>query len=159
MQVLIHFISFKKAVYVIRSERICISRIFVQVCIITMETNLMTSCASPWRCRVWLPQRSVSWSRVLNLPTLPLRATRPLKQTLTSRSGLCLLHMSAAHVWSALCVLFLSIVRACDGRFMVDSNVVGCCWIELPKGKYQLREERREGQTDSKYPGKVKNKM
>nr|AAI63875.1 Polymerase (DNA directed), delta 1, catalytic subunit [Danio rerio] len=40
-------------------------------------------------------------------------------------------------------------------RFMVDSNVVGCCWIELPKGKYQLREERREGQTDSKYPGKV----
>uniref|UniRef100_A0AAX7VGX0 DNA polymerase delta catalytic subunit n=1 Tax=Astatotilapia calliptera TaxID=8154 RepID=A0AAX7VGX0_ASTCA len=22
-------------------------------------------------------------------------------------------------------------------RFMVDSNVVGCCWIELPKGKYR----------------------
>uniref|UniRef100_A0A8C1RL11 DNA polymerase n=1 Tax=Cyprinus carpio TaxID=7962 RepID=A0A8C1RL11_CYPCA len=40
-------------------------------------------------------------------------------------------------------------------RFMVDSDVVGCCWIELPKGKYRLREERREGQTDSKYPGKV----
>uniref|UniRef100_A0A671SA81 DNA polymerase n=1 Tax=Sinocyclocheilus anshuiensis TaxID=1608454 RepID=A0A671SA81_9TELE len=27
-------------------------------------------------------------------------------------------------------------------RFMVDSDVVGCCWIELPKGKYRLREER-----------------
>uniref|UniRef100_A0A8C2CMW4 DNA polymerase delta catalytic subunit n=1 Tax=Cyprinus carpio TaxID=7962 RepID=A0A8C2CMW4_CYPCA len=40
-------------------------------------------------------------------------------------------------------------------RFMVDSDVVGCCWIELPKGKYRLREERSEGQTDSKYPGKV----
>uniref|UniRef100_A0A671SAH9 DNA polymerase n=1 Tax=Sinocyclocheilus anshuiensis TaxID=1608454 RepID=A0A671SAH9_9TELE len=32
-------------------------------------------------------------------------------------------------------------------RFMVDSDVVGCCWIELPKGKYRLREERSEGQT------------
>ncbi|XP_016118334.1 DNA polymerase delta catalytic subunit-like [Sinocyclocheilus grahami] len=40
-------------------------------------------------------------------------------------------------------------------RFMVDSDVVGCCWIELPKGKYRLREERSEGQTGSKYPGKV----
>ncbi|XP_052407697.1 DNA polymerase delta catalytic subunit isoform X2 [Carassius gibelio] len=40
-------------------------------------------------------------------------------------------------------------------RFMVDSDVVGCCWIELPKGKYRLREERGVGQTDSKYPGKV----
>uniref|UniRef100_A0A671SA94 DNA polymerase n=1 Tax=Sinocyclocheilus anshuiensis TaxID=1608454 RepID=A0A671SA94_9TELE len=40
-------------------------------------------------------------------------------------------------------------------RFMVDSDVVGCCWIELPKGKYRLREERSEGQTASKYPGKV----
>uniref|UniRef100_A0A672G6Q5 DNA polymerase delta catalytic subunit n=1 Tax=Salarias fasciatus TaxID=181472 RepID=A0A672G6Q5_SALFA len=27
-------------------------------------------------------------------------------------------------------------------RFMVDSDVVGCCWIELPKGKYRLREEK-----------------
>uniref|UniRef100_A0A671S975 DNA polymerase n=1 Tax=Sinocyclocheilus anshuiensis TaxID=1608454 RepID=A0A671S975_9TELE len=34
-------------------------------------------------------------------------------------------------------------------RFMVDSDVVGCCWIELPKGKYRLREERSEGQTVS----------
>jgi len=41
---------------------------------------------------------------------------------------------------------------------MVDCDVVGCCWIELPKGKYRVREERREGQTDSKYPGKVKRK-
>uniref|UniRef100_A0A3Q4MFD4 DNA polymerase n=1 Tax=Neolamprologus brichardi TaxID=32507 RepID=A0A3Q4MFD4_NEOBR len=27
-------------------------------------------------------------------------------------------------------------------RFMVDSDVVGCCWIELPKGKYRAREEK-----------------
>uniref|UniRef100_A0A667Y482 DNA polymerase n=1 Tax=Myripristis murdjan TaxID=586833 RepID=A0A667Y482_9TELE len=27
-------------------------------------------------------------------------------------------------------------------RFMVDTDVVGCCWIELPKGKYRVREER-----------------
>ncbi|XP_046893515.1 DNA polymerase delta catalytic subunit isoform X1 [Hypomesus transpacificus] len=40
-------------------------------------------------------------------------------------------------------------------RFMVDCDVVGCCWIELPAGKYRLREERREGETDSAYPGKV----
>lgn len=59
----------------------------------------------------------------------------------------CLLDL-IKHVRSAVC--------ACDGRFMVDSDVVGCCWIELPKGKYRLREERSEGQADSKYPGKVK---
>uniref|UniRef100_A0A8C9XIQ4 DNA polymerase n=1 Tax=Sander lucioperca TaxID=283035 RepID=A0A8C9XIQ4_SANLU len=26
--------------------------------------------------------------------------------------------------------------------FMVDSDVVGCCWIELPKSKYRVREEK-----------------
>uniref|UniRef100_A0A673W1P3 DNA polymerase n=1 Tax=Salmo trutta TaxID=8032 RepID=A0A673W1P3_SALTR len=40
-------------------------------------------------------------------------------------------------------------------RFMVDSDVVGCCWIELPKGKYRVREERKVGETDAHYPGKV----
>uniref|UniRef100_A0A8B9LHQ7 DNA polymerase n=1 Tax=Astyanax mexicanus TaxID=7994 RepID=A0A8B9LHQ7_ASTMX len=34
-------------------------------------------------------------------------------------------------------------------RFMVDCDVVGCCWIELPKGKYKLREERTTKDTDS----------
>lgn len=64
-------------------------------------------------------------------------------------------------MWGGHCLLdpikhvrFAACAR--DGRFMVDSDVVGCCWIELPKGKYRLREERSEGQTDSKYPGKVK---
>lgn len=38
---------------------------------------------------------------------------------------------------------------------MVDSDVVGCCWIELPKGKYRVREEKSMGNTDSQYPGKV----
>ncbi|XP_056262867.1 DNA polymerase delta catalytic subunit [Pseudoliparis swirei] len=40
-------------------------------------------------------------------------------------------------------------------RFMVDSDVVGCCWIELPKNKYRVREEKSMGETDSRYPGKV----
>ncbi|KAL0993510.1 hypothetical protein UPYG_G00108950 [Umbra pygmaea] len=40
-------------------------------------------------------------------------------------------------------------------RFMVDSGVVGCCWIELPKGKYRVREERSTEETDHCYPGKV----
>ncbi|KAM7372161.1 hypothetical protein PAMP_009354 [Pampus punctatissimus] len=40
-------------------------------------------------------------------------------------------------------------------RFMVDSDVVGCCWIELPKGKYRVREEKSMGETDSQYPGKA----
>uniref|UniRef100_G3PHJ9 DNA polymerase delta catalytic subunit n=1 Tax=Gasterosteus aculeatus aculeatus TaxID=481459 RepID=G3PHJ9_GASAC len=30
-------------------------------------------------------------------------------------------------------------------RFMVDSDVVGCCWIELPKSKYRVREEKSMG--------------
>ncbi|XP_004573763.1 DNA polymerase delta catalytic subunit [Maylandia zebra] len=40
-------------------------------------------------------------------------------------------------------------------RFMVDSNVVGCCWIELPKGKYRVREEKSTGNTSSQSPGKA----
>eukprot|EP00064_Thunnus_orientalis_P012823 superscaffoldBa00002009_g12859 len=40
-------------------------------------------------------------------------------------------------------------------KFMVDCDVVGCCWIELPKGKYRVREEKSTGDTDSQYPGKV----
>lgn len=44
----------------------------------------------------------------------------------------------------------------CVVRFMVDSDVVGCCWIELPKGKYKVREEKSMVEdTDSQYPGKV----
>lgn len=39
---------------------------------------------------------------------------------------------------------------------MVDSDVVGCCWIELPKGKYRVRAERKVGETDAHYPGKVR---
>uniref|UniRef100_A0A1A7XRS9 DNA polymerase delta catalytic subunit n=1 Tax=Iconisemion striatum TaxID=60296 RepID=A0A1A7XRS9_9TELE len=40
-------------------------------------------------------------------------------------------------------------------RFMVDSDVVGCCWIELPKGKYRVREEKSLGDTDSQHPPKT----
>ncbi|KAM4534907.1 DNA polymerase delta catalytic subunit [Fundulus diaphanus] len=40
-------------------------------------------------------------------------------------------------------------------RFMVDSDVVGCCWIELPKGKYRVREEKSSADADSQIPGKV----
>ncbi|TKS91801.1 DNA polymerase delta catalytic subunit [Collichthys lucidus] len=40
-------------------------------------------------------------------------------------------------------------------RFMVDTDVVGCCWIELPKGKYRAREEKSMGDADSEYPGKA----
>lgn len=43
----------------------------------------------------------------------------------------------------------------CVDRFMVDSDVVGCCWIELPKGKYRMREEKSMGGTDSQHRGKV----
>ncbi|XP_032394582.1 DNA polymerase delta catalytic subunit [Etheostoma spectabile] len=39
-------------------------------------------------------------------------------------------------------------------RFMVDSDVVGCCWIELPISKYRVREEKSMGCTDAQYPGK-----
>lgn len=29
-------------------------------------------------------------------------------------------------------------------RFMVDANVVGCNWLELPAGKYQVRKANRQ---------------
>lgn len=38
---------------------------------------------------------------------------------------------------------------------MVDSNVVGCCWIELPNGKWRVREEMITGDVDSQTPAKV----
>lgn len=38
---------------------------------------------------------------------------------------------------------------------MVDTDVVGCCWIELPKGKYGVREEKDTSATDSQNLGKV----
>nr|CAD7425003.1 unnamed protein product [Timema monikensis] len=31
-----------------------------------------------------------------------------------------------------------------DIRFMVDTGVVGCSWVELPAGKYQLRERSKK---------------
>ncbi|KAJ8251044.1 hypothetical protein GJAV_G00216620 [Gymnothorax javanicus] len=40
-------------------------------------------------------------------------------------------------------------------RFMVDSEMVGCCWIELPAGRYRAREERASGPTTSHHPTKV----
>ncbi|XP_068192872.1 DNA polymerase delta catalytic subunit [Antennarius striatus] len=40
-------------------------------------------------------------------------------------------------------------------RFMVDTDVVGCCWIELPKGKYRMREEKGSGDVNSQCPSKV----
>lgn len=40
-------------------------------------------------------------------------------------------------------------------RFMVDSDVVGCNWIELPVGKYRLREEVSQGDISKDNPGKV----
>lgn len=33
--------------------------------------------------------------------------------------------------------------------------MVGCCWIELPKGKYRVREEKDLSVTDSQCTGKV----
>lgn len=27
-------------------------------------------------------------------------------------------------------------------RFMVDQHIVGCCWIEIPPGKWSLREQK-----------------
>lgn len=33
--------------------------------------------------------------------------------------------------------------------------MVGCCWIELPKGKYRVREEKGTVASDSQNPGKV----
>lgn len=38
---------------------------------------------------------------------------------------------------------------------MVDSDVVGCCWIELPKGTYRVREEKGPTDTNSQNPAKV----
>ena len=46
-------------------------------------------------------------------------------------------------------------VILCFVRFMVDSDVVGCCWIELPKGTYRVREEKALTGTDPQNPTKV----
>ncbi|KAH0626687.1 hypothetical protein JD844_001794 [Phrynosoma platyrhinos] len=40
-------------------------------------------------------------------------------------------------------------------RFMVDRDVVGCNWIELPAGKYHLRQEQSAGESSKENPPKV----
>lgn len=37
-------------------------------------------------------------------------------------------------------------------RFMVDSNVVGCSWIEVPAGKYHLRHKHHKNKDDVRNP-------
>ncbi|XP_052797645.1 DNA polymerase delta catalytic subunit-like [Mya arenaria] len=37
-------------------------------------------------------------------------------------------------------------------RFMVDSNVVGCNWIELPAGKYHMREKENANPAEPRNP-------
>ncbi|XP_021342594.1 DNA polymerase delta catalytic subunit-like [Mizuhopecten yessoensis] len=37
-------------------------------------------------------------------------------------------------------------------RFMVDSDVVGCNWIEVPASKYQLRDRRNSSNSDIRHP-------
>ncbi|KAI1884714.1 hypothetical protein AGOR_G00229260 [Albula goreensis] len=40
-------------------------------------------------------------------------------------------------------------------RFMVDSDITGCCWIQLPVGRYTVREERGKRGAVSHLPCKV----
>uniref|UniRef100_A0A8D2IPF1 DNA polymerase n=1 Tax=Varanus komodoensis TaxID=61221 RepID=A0A8D2IPF1_VARKO len=40
-------------------------------------------------------------------------------------------------------------------RFMVDRDVVGCNWIELPAGKYHLRQEQPVGESSKENPPKT----
>ncbi|CAH2318907.1 DNA polymerase delta catalytic subunit [Pelobates cultripes] len=40
-------------------------------------------------------------------------------------------------------------------RFMVDNDIVGCNWIELPPGKYHIRKETDEGDSSKAKPIKV----
>lgn len=40
-------------------------------------------------------------------------------------------------------------------RFMVDRDIVGCNWIELPPGTYQLRTELASGEASKDNPAKV----
>ncbi|XP_069047871.1 DNA polymerase delta catalytic subunit [Lepisosteus oculatus] len=40
-------------------------------------------------------------------------------------------------------------------RFMVDADVVGCNWIELPAGKYRLRKEQQPGDSKPHCPSQV----
>lgn len=59
-------------------------------------------------------------------------------------------------LWNFFSFLILGFnVPLCVVRFMVDSDVVGCCWIELSKGKYRLRQEKGTDNGDSQSPGKV----
>ncbi|CAH1787413.1 unnamed protein product [Owenia fusiformis] len=39
-------------------------------------------------------------------------------------------------------------------RFMVDSNVVGCNWIEVPGGKYHVRQPEHTNMADNRNPPK-----
>ena len=40
---------------------------------------------------------------------------------------------------------------------MVDCGVVGCCWIELPKNKYRVRQPKTPGDMSSGNPSMVRS--
>ncbi|KAM4651111.1 DNA polymerase delta catalytic subunit [Discoglossus pictus] len=40
-------------------------------------------------------------------------------------------------------------------RFMVDNDIVGCNWIELPPGKYRLRQEGDSSNSSKDFPSKM----
>ncbi|KAM4014758.1 LOW QUALITY PROTEIN: DNA polymerase delta catalytic subunit [Anomaloglossus baeobatrachus] len=40
-------------------------------------------------------------------------------------------------------------------RFMVDNDIVGCNWIELPAGKYHIRKENQGGDASKEDPRKM----
>ncbi|KAM9299230.1 DNA polymerase delta catalytic subunit [Gastrophryne carolinensis] len=40
-------------------------------------------------------------------------------------------------------------------RFMVDNDIVGCNWIELPAGKYRIRKDSQGEEPSKAYPAKV----
>lgn len=113
----------------------------LQACLGTMVTAPLHFSASPWRYPALWHQPAASWNRVSVCQAWVPQASHPMRPTWTLRSGAVLSSLypipTAPHPGGHCQLTHHS------SRFMVDADIVGCNWLELPAGKYVWRTEKK----------------
>lgn len=119
----------------------CANLLSPQACLGTTVMALLHFSASPWHYPALWHQPAAFWNRVSECQAWAPRASHPTKPTWTLRSGAVL---------SPLCPTPASVpsggpcqLTRHSSRFMVDADIVGCNWLELPAGKYVRRAEKK----------------
>lgn len=127
----------------------------LQACLGTMVMALLHFSASPWHYPALWHQPAASWNRVSECQAWAPRASHPMKPMWTLRSGAVLSPLCPTPTPAPSggpCQL-----TRLSSRFMVDADIVGCNWLELPAGKYVQRREKKvrapRGRVGGREPG------